>query len=191
MKNNNNNETYAGTEIQIIPSVEKNEPKKKMGRRSKSTDSSRHYVRNADLLPEITKSKELGRITDNLAKMLYQIAENYSYKWCFCNYSFREDMVAHAVMNLMANALKFDETRFNNPFSYYTTAIHNSFLYCLAQEKKSTKIKDEMMLRAGYNPSFGYEVDETHADGGKEFEASAASYFDGGTSNDGEGSKGD
>lgn len=84
------------------------------------------------------------------------IAERYSRKSNFVGYSFREDMVSAAMMNLCNNALKFDPAKSSNPFSFYTTAIHNSFLQYMADEKKHRLIRDTLLVDAGANPSFNF-----------------------------------
>lgn len=127
-------------------------------------DVERHYVRNGDLLPAVIEAKELGIVTEKLILMIEKIAENYSRKHNFIRYSYREDMVATAVENLCRNALKFDHIRFSNPFAYYTSAIHNSFLQYMADEKKQRNIRDALLVDAGSNPSFNFlesEKDES------------------------------
>ena len=97
--------------------------------------------------------------------MIEMIAQRYSRKANFIGYSFREDMVAAAVMNLCNNALKFKPEKSSNPFSFYTTAIHNSFLQYMADEKKHRNIRDALLIDAGSNPSFNFmqgEKDEQH-----------------------------
>jgi len=84
------------------------------------------------------------------------ITERYSKKSKFSVYSFREDMVSVALINLCANGLKFDPERSSNPFSFYTTVIHNSFLQYMADEKKHRNIRDSMMVENGLNPSSTY-----------------------------------
>lgn len=133
-------------------------------KREKSTTTIGHYVRNADLLPAVIEAKELGVVTDKLIKMIWLIAERYSRKANFVGYSFREDMVSAAVENLCKNALKFDHEKYSNPFSFYTTAIHNSFLQFMAEEKKHRTLRDTLLIDAGANPSFNFmedELDET------------------------------
>lgn len=125
-------------------------------KREKSTSEVRHYVRNADLIPAIIEAKQLGHVTARLSDLFWKIAENYSRKHNFVKYSFRTDMVASAAANLCQNALKFNHEKYDNPFSYYTTAIHNSFLQFIADEKKHAKLRDELIIQAGANPSFGY-----------------------------------
>ncbi len=125
-------------------------------KRPKSTTTKGHYITNAVLLPEVIRAKELGRITNELARMLLLIAERFSCKSSFVGYSFREDMVSFAMVNLMANALKFKPEKSNNPFAFYTTAIRNSFLQYLADEKKHRDIRDELIMDEGFNPSNTY-----------------------------------
>lgn len=125
-------------------------------KREKSTSTKGHYVTNGQLLPAVLEAKELGRVTDKLIGMIRQIAERYSHKHNFVGYSYREDMVCAAVMNLCNNALKFNPEKSSNPFSFYTTAIHNSFLQYMADEKKHRNIRDALLVDAGANPSFSY-----------------------------------
>lgn len=125
-------------------------------KREKSTSDKGHYVRNADLLPAVIEAKKLGYVTQKLSRMFFLIAERYSRKYNFIKYSFRDDMVSAAVTNLCHNALKFDSEKYNNPFSYYTTAIHNSFIQYINDEKKHRDLRDALLLQAGSNPSFAY-----------------------------------
>ena len=126
-------------------------------KREKSTSDVRHYVRNADLLPAVIEAKKLGKVTPKLSDLFWKIAENYSRKHNFIRYSYRSDMVGAAVANLCQNALKFDHEKYNNPFAYYTTAIHNSFLQFIADEKKHADLRDKLLIESGANASFGFE----------------------------------
>ena len=138
---------------------------KPRAKRERSTTTVGHYVRNADLMPAIIEAKGLGKVTDKLIIMIQRIADRYSRKANFAGYSFREDMVAVAVENLCKNALKFNHEKYNNPFAFYTTAIHNSFLQFMADEKKHRNIRDALLIDAGSNPSFNFlqgEKDESH-----------------------------
>ena len=138
-------------------------------RRAKSTSTKGHYITNAVLLPEVIRAKSLGRVTNELARMLMMIAERYSFKSNFGGYSFRDDMVSFALINLCANALNFNPEKSNNPFSYYTTAIHNSFLQFLASEKNHREIRDALIIAHGGNASSTYN-DDHGDDGGASYE---------------------
>lgn len=129
-------------------------------KRPKATSTKGHYITNDVLLPEVLHSKKLGRVTNELAKMFMLIAERYSHTAKFAKYSFREDMVSFALINLMANGLKFDASR-TNPFAYYTTAIYHSFLQYMADEKKHRNLRDALMLENGSMASSTF-MDEAH-----------------------------
>ena len=126
-------------------------------KRQKATSTKGHYVTNADLMEAIAADKKTGILSNRLAKYLYMIAERYSFSPSFAGYSFREDMVAFAVVNLCANWHKFDPEISNQPFSFYTTAVYRSFLQYLSDEKKQRNIRDELLVEAGANPSFSYQ----------------------------------
>lgn len=127
-------------------------------KKPKSTTTKGHYVTNAQLLEAIEADKANGRkLSPKLAKYLWMIAERYSRSPSFGSYTFREDMVSFAVVNLCANWYKFDPTKSDNPFAFYTTAAYRSFLQYLADEKKQRDIRDTMLVEQGANPSFSFQ----------------------------------
>ncbi len=127
-------------------------------KRAKSTSTQGHYITNAQLLEAISADKLNGnKLSPRLAQYLYMIAERYSFSSSFAWYSFREDMVSFAVVNLCANWMKFDPEKSDNPFSYFTTATFRSFLQFLSDEKRHRNIRDQLLMEAGANPSFAYQ----------------------------------
>ncbi len=132
----------------------------KMPRRPKNPDTpaftGKYYLTNATLLPEVIKCKKAGKISNKLAQMLMLLTDRYSKSSKFGGYTFREDMVSEALINLCQNALKFDPEKSSNPFAFYTTSIHHSFLQFLNNEKKHRNIRDKMLIELGENPSFNY-----------------------------------
>ena len=131
-----------------------------MPRRPKNPDTpaftGKYYLTNATLLPEVIKCKKAGKISNKLAQMLMLLTDRYSKSSKFGGYTFREDMVSEALINLCQNALKFDPEKSSNPFAFYTTSIHHSFLQFLNNEKKHRNIRDKMLIELGENPSFNY-----------------------------------
>lgn len=126
-------------------------------KREKSTSKQGHYVDNDELLATIIADKKTGVMSNKLGGMIYKIAERYSLSPSFIGYSFREDMVNSAVLNLTKNWHKFDETRFDNPFSFYTTAVYRSFLNVLEDEEYERNVRDALLVEAGANPSYSYQ----------------------------------
>lgn len=142
-------------------------------KRPKATTSKNHYINNAQLLPEVKRAKELGYITDELARMFMLLTERISTKSWYAGYSYRDDMVASALLNLCANGLKFDTDKYSNPYAYYTTAIMRSFSHYKSYEKNQRNIRDMMLIDAGANPSSTF-VDGAH----DEFRENNSDFFD-------------
>jgi DNA-directed RNA polymerase specialized sigma24 family protein len=124
----------------------------------------KYYLTNGDLLPAVLESKKVGKMTDKLARMLMLLTDRYSRKANFNGYSFREDMVSAALINLCQNALKFDPEKSSNPFAFYTTAIKNSFLQFMSEEKKQRYIRDSLLLDAGQDASYGFMESNKNSD---------------------------
>jgi len=118
-------------------------------------------VNNADLLVEIRLSKENDNImTEKLARMLHLMVTRYGTKPIFSGYSYRDEMESDALLNLCAKWFKFDEKKGKNPFAFYTTVIHRSFLRTLEKEKRVQRIKDRKIEDAGRTPSFARQMED-------------------------------
>ena len=115
------------------------------------------YLKNAELLAEVIRCKEAGKLSNTLAKMLYMLTSRYATKPNFSGYTYIDDMIAEALADLCKNALKFKPERSSNPFAFYTQCIHNSFLGYLNNEKKHRRIRDAMLVEIGENPSFNFQ----------------------------------
>jgi len=130
-------------------------------KRDKNPDTpaatSKYYLTNGKMLPEVVKSRTDGRINNELAKMLMMLTRKYAQRPCFSGYSYKEDMISDALANLCQNALKFNPDKGSNPFSFYTTCINNSFLQFLGVEKKHRRIRDQLLIDMGENPSFNFQ----------------------------------
>lgn len=90
-------------------------------------------------------NKDHGKATDNLARAVMKITENYSRKSNFARYTYLDEMKSTALMQLSVVLLQFNEQVSDNPFSYYTTCIHTNFIKVLKNEKRQREIKDEIM----------------------------------------------
>lgn len=88
---------------------------------------SKYYLTNDELIPEIKKSKKLGRITPKLALMLSEIASRSNRKLKYKDEADREDCIMGALEILLNKWQKFDFERGNNPFAYYTQIAKNGF----------------------------------------------------------------
>ena len=88
---------------------------------------SNYYLTDEQLLSEIKKSKDRNKITDNLALMLYEIAERSNRKLSYKDESDREDCIMGALEILLNKWHKFDINKGQKPFAYYTQIAKHGF----------------------------------------------------------------
>ena len=99
-------------------------------------------------------SKDHGQVTRTLATMYMKLCERYATRSNWRGYTYNEEMRGAALVQLSQIGLRFDESKSQNPFAYYTAAITNSFTHVLNSEKKSQNIRDDMLEMNGLNPSW-------------------------------------
>jgi len=92
-------------------------------------------VINADLLVEIEKSKQNGRITEALAGMFVCIAERLINPPHFKRLTYNEDMKQQAIMQIMISYRTFDPTKNDNVFGYLVAAARSALIKFLHEGK--------------------------------------------------------
>lgn len=94
-----------------------------------------------------------GRINRTLAAQLLLLVSRYGEKSNWRGYGYREELEGLAILQLMQNALQFNEAKGDNPFAFLTQCIKNSFRRQLAIELKQADVQDEIRIAAGVMPS--------------------------------------
>ncbi len=115
------------------------------------------YLNNKELLIAIAESKELGKMSDKLAKMLLLLCTRFATKGRWVNYTYNSDMIAYALMMLCRTWTAFNPEKSNNPFSFYTQCVLNSFYQFDNQERKQRNIRDSLLVNQGLNPSYNFQ----------------------------------
>jgi len=95
-----------------------------------------------------------GQITDTLARMMIKICERYATKGNVRNYTYNDEMRGTALLQLTQVGLQFDESKSDNPFSYYTSSITNAFVRVINMEKRNQQMRDDILEANGLNPSY-------------------------------------
>lgn len=122
-----------------------------------------NYLNNKDMLAEVIKSKEQGKMTEKLSHMVVMLTNRYGQHPWFCRYSYLEDMKAFALLTVVRFWDRFDETKSQNAFAYFTQIIKRAFYQYNIQEKKHRNIRDALLVEHGETPSFTY-MEEYDAD---------------------------
>lgn len=97
-----------------------------------------------------------GRMTNGLGRLLMKLANSYATRRNWNGYTWNDEMISEALVNLTANALKFNEAKSDNPHAYFTRCLQNSFIVENAKQKKYYDTKDEVRFEHGLKPSSGW-----------------------------------
>lgn len=103
-----------------------------------------NYVNNKEIMAEMILYKETGKISDRLGEMYFLICSNLSQKSSFCNYTWREDMVADAVLTIVKYGKSFDPEKSNNPFGYISKIAKNAFIAYIKKQNRHSDIKQSL-----------------------------------------------
>lgn len=103
-------------------------------------------------------SLEHGSITTKLAKMFILMVNKYAQRSNWRSYTYLEEMKGQALLQLSQMGLQFDEYKSDNPFSYYTASVSNSFTRVLNLEKKNQDLRDDLLIDSGASPSFSRQL---------------------------------
>lgn len=126
----------------------------------------KHYIIENGVAKEVGKSHYKkgkfnlngGSITNKLAKMFILMVNKYAQRSNWRGYTYLDEMKGQALLQLAQMGLQFDEYKSDNPFSYYTASVSNSFTRVLNFEKKNQDIRDDLLIDSGANPSFSRQL---------------------------------
>lgn len=99
-------------------------------------------------------SKDHGQVTAKLAKMYLMLCEKYAMRFNWRGYTYVDEMKCSAILQLTYVGLRFNESKSQNPFAYYTAAINNSFRRVLNSEKRNQSLRDDILEMNNLQPSW-------------------------------------
>ena len=123
-----------------------------------------NYINNKEMHAELVQCRETGELSDKAADAFMQIVMNYSKKNRFFGYSYLEEMQGEALATMCEKWDRYDPTRTQNPFAYFTQIAHNCFIAQLNKEKRHQRIRDEILTYYGQNASWSYQDYRREAD---------------------------
>jgi len=145
-------------EDEIVEDKVKKKEEVKPKRGKKPADKTKFYVDPKQFDEEIISYYNSGILSNELAEMVSKIAHKLSYAPNFINYSYREEMVGDGVIRMFKALMskKYNHSKGNNPFSYFTRIAFNAFRNRIKKEKHMhethEKYKNEyIMFSEHYN----------------------------------------
>jgi hypothetical protein len=126
----------------------------------------KHYIIENGVAKEVGRSHskkgkfslEHGSITNKLAKMFILMVNKYGQRGNWRGYTYLDEMKGQSLLQLSQMGLQFDEYKSDNPFSYYTASVSNSFTRVFNLEKKSQDLRDDLLINSGASPSFSRQL---------------------------------
>jgi DNA-directed RNA polymerase specialized sigma24 family protein len=124
-----------------------------------------HYVDNKKLLEAfiiwkkaIRKAKRLKTekppIPEYIGECMLKMANRMATKPGFVNYSFKDEMVSDALESMCRYGHNFNPDKSNNPFSYLSQIIGNSFIRRIQREQKNLYIKMKLIDQSNFLDSY-------------------------------------
>lgn len=104
-----------------------------------------------------------GKLTNTLASMFILLIDRYSQRPNWRGYSYLDEMMGNALLQLSQFALQFNELKSQNPFAYYTQFLSNAFTRVLLIEQKHQAIRDNLLEENGHAPSSTRQLENEEA----------------------------
>jgi len=102
---------------------------------------------NKGALVHIERSQKQGKVTDQLAEYILELAikviDKKEYK-----YRFNEDLIQEAAKQMLVSVMNFKLDKSNNAFAYLTVVCHSSMIRTIHKENKQRVVQEELMERA-------------------------------------------
>lgn len=125
------------------------------------------FIRNGQV------SVDHGRVTERLGALIVRLVENYSTSKQWRYHNERDEMIGFAVVELLAPALRYDLTRWRNPFATLTQNTYYAFCKVARKAVKRAADRHDMLEDAKAVDQFAEwksQQDETdHVGGAYEF----------------------
>jgi DNA-directed RNA polymerase specialized sigma24 family protein len=123
-----------------------------------------YYVNPKDFGQQVKDYYKSGIMCPEIGTAIYNIATRLSYRPNFVNYTFKEEMIGDAILNMVKalQAQKFDPDR-GNAFSYFGKIAWHAFIEKIKKENKrhTTLVNYQEQVYNEYI-SLGYIPDDQH-----------------------------
>ena len=106
-----------------------------------------------------SEGKPIPPIPDFGAKAIVAICVNLARRANFHGYSFRGEMISEGIETCLTAFPKFDVTKSQNPFAYFTTTAWYAFIKIIKDERKQSVIRGMVMRE------FDFDEGSTFQDG--------------------------
>lgn len=82
----------------------------------------------------------------------------------FGGYSFRDDMIGDAILNIFTYYRNFDPEKSKNPFSYFTQISYFAFIRRILMERKNSYVKHKTITMSGFMDAMSLQEQDIGSD---------------------------
>ena len=131
-----------------------------------------YYVNNKDFYESIVKWREeekrtgIQKIPDKIALSIMKICENLAKSGRFSGYTWKQEMIADAILSCIQFCRNFDPEKSQNPFAFYTQIAYNAFVQRIKLEKQKIATHYEYTQQI----EMLYDIDAEYDDENNKFE---------------------
>ena len=117
-----------------------------------------NYINNRTLFQHMKEYKENRKISNYVAEGITSICNNLAKKPSFNGYTYRDEMVADAIVDCVSAVKNFNPEKTENVFGYFTKIAYNAFLRRIYKEKRETYVKHKNYQNSFIDESFQEDV---------------------------------
>lgn len=127
-----------------------------------------HYVNNEELYEAFVSWQKARKEADakgleepEAPKIIHEaivmIPTRLATKSNFSGYTFRDEMIGDAILNIFTYYRNFDPAKSKNPFSYFTQISYFAFIRRILLERKNSYIKHKTITMSGFMDSMSLQ----------------------------------
>ena len=125
----------------------------------------RKYIKKEELLEELARYNETGVISQKLGQFFIAISTNFGKIRSFAGLSYIEDMIGDGILDCTEKVGKFDITKSDNAFAYFTQIVKNAFYRRIMKEQNSANIKTGLITNMSmFNIGFDVQDHDSEKD---------------------------
>lgn len=160
----------------VVPKEEPSKTRSTLAKSGPPTSPEKYYVKASILKEMIQDSYNTGVCSPELGNALLRIGEGLGRLRNFAEYSYKDEMIGDAVMNMWRaiHEKKYKLESTFSPFSYLTAIAYNSFLTRIQKEKRYQQtireVQEQQFEELINDPELGHLVNiyvESHATKGE------------------------
>lgn len=126
-------------------------------------------IYHASYLRSVELGEEKPQISDTISRAIIQICTRLSNSFNFINYTYKDEMIADAILKCYTKVHRFDPAISENAFAFFTQCAYNAYIHRIKIEQKESSIKAKTIREKLSSEFVAHGVDSDSDDGTNSF----------------------